>query len=349
MKNRLDHKFPAGNTSPHFLVLFLAVLFMNSATAQHSRNNASPVSIIFDTDMGPDYDDVGAIALLHAMADSGECNILATMASNQHKRVAAVLSVFNTSFKRPSIPIGVVRGHSGSIESFQKWDSVIAERYPHAIKNNNEAEDALVLYRKILAGQPDSSVTIVTVGFLTNMFNLLESRPDHFSNLNGYDLVRKKVKRLVCMAGRFGSEYGKFREFNVKMDSVASKNVFDYWPTSILFSGFEIGATIHTGLPLIYNTSITNSPVKDVFSISIPLDPNDRNGRMSWDETAVLVAIRGYQNYFDLVPGNMITNSDGSNGWDASGNKDAYLVPRMQVAALEQILNELIMHQPKTK
>ena len=26
--------------------------------------------IIFDTDMGPDYDDVGAIAILHALADT---------------------------------------------------------------------------------------------------------------------------------------------------------------------------------------------------------------------------------------------------------------------------------------
>ncbi len=31
-----------------------------------------PVSIIFDTDIAPDYDDVGAMALLHAFADQGE-------------------------------------------------------------------------------------------------------------------------------------------------------------------------------------------------------------------------------------------------------------------------------------
>ena len=41
-----------------------------------------PVSVIFDTDMGPDYDDVGALALLHALADSGEVRILATVSSN---------------------------------------------------------------------------------------------------------------------------------------------------------------------------------------------------------------------------------------------------------------------------
>ena len=42
-----------------------------------------PVNLIFDTDMAPDYDDVGALAMLHAMADLGEVNILATVSSNK--------------------------------------------------------------------------------------------------------------------------------------------------------------------------------------------------------------------------------------------------------------------------
>ena len=42
----------------------------------------NPVKIIFDTDMGPDFDDVGAITVLHALADNGECEILACMASD---------------------------------------------------------------------------------------------------------------------------------------------------------------------------------------------------------------------------------------------------------------------------
>ena len=37
-----------------------------------------PVHLILDTDLGPDYDDVGAMALMHALADSGQVNVLAT-------------------------------------------------------------------------------------------------------------------------------------------------------------------------------------------------------------------------------------------------------------------------------
>jgi hypothetical protein len=36
---------------------------------------ADPVKIIFDTDLEPDYDDVGPLAFLHAMADSGEMSV----------------------------------------------------------------------------------------------------------------------------------------------------------------------------------------------------------------------------------------------------------------------------------
>src|SRR5690349_6451649 len=122
-----------------------------------------PVPVIFDTDMGPDYDDVGAISLLHALADSGHCTILATMASDKHSKVAAVLNVLNTYFNRPNIPIGVVRGAAIDMGAPQKWDSLLVAKYPHNISTNDEASDALQLYRKILAKQPDKSVTIVTV------------------------------------------------------------------------------------------------------------------------------------------------------------------------------------------
>src|SRR3979490_1957305 len=71
------------------------------------QNSQGKANIIFDSDMGPDYDDVGAITLLHAFADEGRATILATMASTKYEGVAAVLNVFNTYFKRPGIPIGV--------------------------------------------------------------------------------------------------------------------------------------------------------------------------------------------------------------------------------------------------
>ena len=140
---------------------------------------------------------------------------------------------------------------------------------------------------------------------------------------------------------------GKFKEFNVVRDAAASLTVFNNWPTSIIFSGFEIGMPIHTGLPIVHNAAISGSPVKDVFARCISINANDKNGRNSWDETAVLVAVRGHQAYFDVVKGKIIGNPDGTNGWDRNGKRDYYLVARRPVSEMETILDGLIMHQPK--
>ncbi len=142
--------------------------------------------------MGPDYDDVGALAMLHAMADKGEVKILCTMASTKYEGVAAVLDILNTYFKRPDLPIGIPKGNAIDTKDFQHWTDTLLARYPHNLISNREAPDAVTLYRQILSQQPDHSVTIVTVGFLTNIANLLHSPADQYSSLTGIELVRKK-------------------------------------------------------------------------------------------------------------------------------------------------------------
>lgn len=300
------------------------------------------VPVIFDTDMGPDYDDVGAITLLHAFADSGKAKILATIASTKYEGVAAVLNVFNTYFKKPGIPVGVPKGDALTLKDWQHWTDTIIAKYPHAIKNNDEVPDAVELYRKILSGQPNNSVTIITVGFLTNISNLLQSKPDKYSSLTGKELVKRKVKNLVSMAGKFPA--GK--EFNIEKDAAASKYAYEHWEKPVLLSGFEIGEKIKTGLPLVNNNTINNSPVKDVFSLCLPMAKEDNKGRMSWDETAVLVAIAGYKPYYTLKPGTMMIAADGSNTWNDKGNKHYHLKEALPPSEVERVINEMMMHQP---
>lgn len=327
-------------------VLFVFVGMLLTGTtgpvAGQSVSKRQPVSVIFDTDMGPDYDDVGAIAMLHALADSGQARILATIASTKYPKVAAVLSVLNTYFGRPDLPIGVPKGKAITDKDSQHWSDTITARYPHAIRINADVPDAVVLYRQLLAKQPDGSVTIISVGFITNLANLLNSRPDQYSRLSGKELVARKVRQLVGMAGKFPG--GK--EYNVFMDTPASNGVFANWPTPVLLSGFEIGEQIHSGLPLIRNNQIRNSPVKDVFAISMPKAKEDAGGRMSWDQTAVLVGINGYAPYYTVKPGRITMKPDGSNGWDTAGKGHQYLVVKMPVLQVEKIINDLMQHQP---
>jgi pyrimidine-specific ribonucleoside hydrolase len=326
--------------------VLLFVIFVCSIGTIRSQQDfpkpVYPIHVIMDTDFGPDYDDVGAITLLHCFADSGLVNILATIGSSKYKNAAAAINVFNTYFGRPELPVAVVRGEAVNLGDKQHWTDTIISRYPHKIRNNEDVPDALDLYRNILSSQPDHSVTIITIGFLTNLANLLRSSGDSYSPLNGYELVKKKVRNLVSMAGRFPSG----REFNLAEDVNASKKVLAEWPTTILFSGFEIGQKIKTGLPLIHNEQIQKSPVKDVFSICIPMAKEDSAGRMSWDETAVLIAVEGWQKYYDLEKGNCIINPDGFNEWKKGGETRAHLIEKQSPQVVGEIINQLILHQP---
>ncbi len=326
-----------------FELLMLSILLSScNSKKKIPVNTVSAVPVIFDTDFGPDYDDVGAIALLHAFADSGYVNILATVGSCKDTLIAPALDVVNTYFGKPDIPIGIPKGEGVYIPCAQHWNDSIVRKYPHTILNRS-ARDAVDVYREQLSKQPDKSVVIITVGFFTNLAALLKSAPDEYSELSGNELVAKKVKKLVSMAGIFPEG----REFNVEKDSLSTKYAIDNWPTPIVFSGFEIGSKIVTGLPLVKNSAIRNSPVKDVFRISLPFYEGDKNGRMSWDETAVLIACKGISPYFNSVKGQFITFDDGHNEWKNNplGNHE-YVTFKMPKEKITETIDKLMMHQP---
>ncbi|GAA4310540.1 nucleoside hydrolase [Compostibacter hankyongensis] len=327
-----------------YCLLFCTLCLFTLSACVTAQKKQGPVPVIFDSDIGPDYDDVGAITILHVMEDKGEAKILATVASNKYEGIAAVLDLFNTYFGRPEIPIGVPKGEGVSLTDPQHWTDSLLAKYPHRVKRNADVPDAVKVYRKVLAGQPDHSVTVVTVGFLTNLAGLLDSKADEFSPLSGKELAARKIKQLVCMGGRYPS--GK--EFNIMKDAASSQKVFDSWPTPVIFSGFEIGAEIKTGLPLIHNTALS-SPAKDAFSICIPQSPEDSAGRMSWDETTVLVAVRGYAPYYTLQPGKIKVASDGSNTWDKQGQGQFYLVKKTAPEKVQEVINDLMMQEPRRK
>lgn len=324
-----------------FLTLFLLALAINSYAQKSPKK---PVSIILDTDIGPDYDDVGAMAVLHALADKGEARPLAVIASNKHELVVPTIDVINTYFGRPNLPTGVTKGPGVVDPAWQKWPEMLVAAYPHKIQSSDDAPDAVTIYRQILARQPNGSVTIVTVGFLSNMANLLDSKPDQYSKLDGKELVKQKVKELVSMAGAFP----KGREFNVYKDSVASEKAFANWPTPVIFSGFEIGKQIKTGPRLVANQAL-KSPVKDVFALCMPKSKQDNDGRMSWDQTAVLVAIRGVEPYYGLKRGRFVIDG-GNNSWqDDPNGTHYYLTEKMPVSQVTEEIETLMMHQPGKK
>src|SRR5439155_12993093 len=112
------------------------------------------------------------------------------------------------------------------------------QRYPHRLLSGQDAPEAVSLLRKVLAAQPDGSVVISVVGFSTNLARLLDSRADLHSPIPGAELVARKCRLLVMMAGMFSPEKRQ-KEYNVYIDLDAAKKVFEAWPTPIVASGFE--------------------------------------------------------------------------------------------------------------
>ena len=76
-----------------YLILLFSFLLLACGKAKNS--DIPIVNLILDTDMGPDYDDVGAMTLMYALADSGQVNILATLSSNKDEQAIPCIEVIN--------------------------------------------------------------------------------------------------------------------------------------------------------------------------------------------------------------------------------------------------------------
>jgi len=295
--------------------------------------------IIFDTDIGTDVDDAGALAILHIMADRGEAKILATMSANQNRWSAPAIDVINTYYGRPDLPVG----SSKTGPSPEEWYHASVGNYPHDLKSGDDAPDAVTLYRQILAAQPDHSVTIVVVGWLTNMADLLNSKPDQYSPRNGRELVRVKVKELVSMGGRWPNSPKEEGEYNFRMDGAAAHKVIRDWPGKIMFTG--IGKDVMTGARVVAQ-DLKDNPVPAFYRNFFK--GHKVSERSSWDLIAVLYAARGLSDYFTAVSaGKSVSQKDGSNKWiPGPVSNHAYLVHNMPQSELADVIEELLLTLP---
>jgi|GEM_PF-209067 len=175
-------------------------------------------------------DDVGAVAVLHALADKCEAEILAIGISDRQEKAILALDAMNTWYNRPDLPIGVVKS-----DDAPRYDDLYTEQLAHEYPRTNthwndedDAPDVIDVYRRVLAKEPDideenPGVVMVSIGFITNFRDLLQSEPDLHSELTGMELVQRKVRLWVCMAGTFKHDFG---EFNLANHTDASKYAF---------------------------------------------------------------------------------------------------------------------------
>ncbi|MEJ6579758.1 MAG: nucleoside hydrolase [Akkermansiaceae bacterium] len=304
--------------------------------------SAAPVRVIFDTDMGGDCDDVGALFVLHGALELGEVDLLATMGCVSSDAIAPAIDGINTWFGRPGIPVGTLKD-PGLLEG-PHYTEELAKHYPGRLPRSKDYPDAVRLYREVLAAQPDQSVIIVAVGPLRNIANLLESGADAVSDLDGAGLVERKVKRLDIMGGKYPpqpSKDAKDAEWNFAQCARSAAKVCEDWPTPILFNG-EGGSTL-SGRRATYEM-----PEHNPLTMAYTLYPGSGYGgdRMSWDPISCLVTVRGAEPWYEVVGGgrNVVDPGTGSNRWQqVEGGRHSYLVLKSKKVEVEAVLEDYLV------
>lgn len=301
----------------------------SSATPNGGENNAVDkpvhVKVIYETDFTLDVDDVGALAILHAMADNGEAEILAVSYNEVQNKAADAIDAVNTWYGRGDIPIGL---YNKPLASPDFYDSPYINALAGMANDitDNTVDTSLNVYKQVLAQQPDHSVTIISVGFLNNLYDLLKEDPE---------LVASKVNKLVLMGGVYYDDFNFVRHDLVDQ----TQYVIENWPTPVIVS--QEGEHIKTGAAL-EETPIDN-PVREAY---YKWFDNSFQDRSSWDQVAVLYGVSGTNIYFEEV-GEGTGQLKNGYKWNMKPGHRMYLTHKLSTTEMAKII-EALMIQPSS-
>lgn len=298
--------------------------------------------ILFDTDITGDVDDVLALAMCHSLADRGACEFLGVTISKNNPLTASFVDAQNTFHRRPNLPIGVTRDEKAQHRESKYLKLAELPHYPHDLKRNEDARDAVELIRELLAAQPDHSVTIISVGIASNMANLLKAP-------GGIELIKKKVKALSIMAGAFAfcNRTNYHLEANVINGIGYMQTVADEWPEEvpIVWSGYEIGEALP--FPRVVIQRDLGYLPHHIVKESYLLHSGPEHDRPCWDQSSVLWAVYPGRGFFGLSqPGRVKVLDDGFTRFMPQGKgqarqRDRFLTmtSAQQSRALEAIVH----------
>lgn len=305
-------------------------------------HSAPPVKLILDTDTSGDADDAGTLALLHTLADRGECELLATVVNRKDKTgaSAAAVDAINTFYGRPDLPIGTDKQGPTDLQRTSAYTQALRDGFPNDIGPDDRAPDALEVYRRVLAAQPDGSVTICSVGALSNLAELWRRAPE---------LVRTKVRRLVVMGGEFPPSQKP--ETNIRTHREAARVVAAEWPGEIVWHGYEVGQVLITGARL-KQTPRTN-PVRRAYELR-PFQgrPAIAGGQPSYDQAAALFAVRGAEpDCWEIVAdGRVRVDAEGLTAWQPdTAARHAYVKIAGNPQRLAAVIEALMITPPRSQ
>lgn len=313
---------------------------------------SAEIKILFDTDIGCDCDDAGAMAVMHELANRGECEILAVTHCCAGPCNAGCIDAINRYFGRPDIPVGVFHPEDKVVTQWRDvYARAVAERFPNRFSGGAKCPGTVEVMRRTLAAAGDGGVTLVVTGSLYSMRRLLESAPDQVSPLSGAELIRRKICRTVIMGGRFhrqwpepivlGGGYVVDAEFNIACDIPAARKVCDQWPGELIFCSYEIGLALRTGVRLQTHAKPEN-PVRAAYEVWGR--QFGKTGRESWDLATMLYAVRPNAGYWTLHKyGRIRTADNGVTTWEEDpAAQHTYLLKNAPPEEIRRILDELL-------
>ena len=314
-----------------------------------------PVKIIFDTDMGGDCDDAGALALIHRLCDKGEAELLAVTHCFNTPYLAGCIDAINHFYGR-EVPVGVNYAYTEDTDSRGVYAAALCEtcrnHYPPESHGTADgAMDSLRLIRTILTEAEDGSVTLVATGTLHTMARLIISGPDDISPMTGREMVARKLRRTVVMGGRFFESWPMVLyesgdpthhvmtwEYNIRGSGYENAAiVFDHWDGELVLSSYEIGSYIVT-MAGYGKRAAAGDPVALAYQLH-----NGGTGRCSWDHTAVLEAIRPGIYWHLHEFGRISVDREMVTHWRRQvGGRHTYLLPRADYDEIRRVIDDLV-------
>ncbi len=264
----------------------------------HDKEYTGLPLVIFDTDIGSSTDDLFALEMLYRYDEQQLCRLLGVVVDREGVANADFADVMNTYFGHPDVPIGLVQDGIKDPKVWIDYAKVaymteadgITPMFPRTIDQHDNIPDGYQLYRRLLSQQPDHSVSIVTTGFVTSLAQLLQSEADEYSDLNGVELVRQKVKCIYLQGGVFGD--AEESDYNFAQGITFAQAFFDLWPKDVdmVFSPMEVGQAVeYTPEQVIADVSWTDRhPIKQVY-----MTCDSDTGQRMWDPMCVIQAVEG--------------------------------------------------------
>lgn len=325
-----------------FSCFVYAAFFLSSCNGSPKEVKPAPVSVIFDTDIGNDIDDVLALQMLFDYEKQQKVKLLGITISKSNPRVIEYIDGYCRLHGHADIPLGYayngVNPEPGRYVPATLDTTVNGKKLLHPQRSIADSlPEGYKLLRQLLAKAPDHSVVLVVVGPETNIARLLQSTSDEHSKLNGVELVKQKVKLVSVMGGMYTHEFD-FPEWNIVQDLQAAKLLFAQCPVPIVASGFEIGDKFRYPANSIVNDFKGGDA--DPLVMSYKTYEKMPYNRQTWDLTSVLYAIEPEKAYFDLSPKGKITiATDGRSVFAAGNGQHQYLVYKKNQ---QQVLHRLV-------